>query len=402
MQIDAVRFKPLTEQEKIRHQYLPPRFSVAPMMDWTDNHYRTLARLMSKHAWLYTEMVVADTIIHQQDNLDKFLKFNEVQHPIVLQLGGSDPEKLLKASLLASVYEYDEINLNCGCPSEKVAGHGCFGASLMLESGLVAECMAAIAEGSPGTPVTVKCRIGVDDFDSYDLLHKFVTTVSSSSPTQHFVVHARKAILKGLSPAANRTIPPLKYEYVYALIRDFPNLKFTLNGGVVNTHQVNEALQEGVFGVMLGRAAYNYPWATLGNVDNSVYGDSTPRLTRRQILEKYVEYADAELHKYGPKKPSVRHLVKPLLGIFHAESGAGVWRRAVDNSLRNAETVGALLKETLCVLPDFVLDSPPPLEATHRWFTWSRSRESFRLLAPMSLPALHLLHHRLSFHQDHR
>ncbi|KAG0606781.1 hypothetical protein M758_9G167000 [Ceratodon purpureus] len=345
-------------------EYLPPRFSVAPMMDWTDNHYRTLARLISKHAWLYTEMVVADTINHQQDNLDKFLKFPEAQHPIVLQLGGSNPEKLLKASQLASSYEYDEINLNCGCPSDKVAGHGNFGASLMLEPELVGECMAAIAEGSPGTPVTVKCRIGVDNFDSYDLLHKFVSTVSSTSPTQHFIIHARKAILKGLSPAANRSIPPLKYEFVYALIRDFPNLKFTLNGGVVSTHQVNEALHRGAFGVMLGRAAYNYPWGTLGNVDSVVYGDTTPRLTRRQILEKYVEYADAELHKYGHKKPGVRHLVKPLLGLFHAESGAGVWRRAVDDSLRSAETVHALLKETLSVVPDFVLDSPPPIETS--------------------------------------
>lgn len=331
-------------------------------MDWTDNHYRTLARLISKHAWLYTEMVVAETIIHQQGNLDKFLKFPEAQHPIVLQLGGSNPEKLLKAAQLASTYEYDEINLNCGCPSDKVAGHGCFGASLMLEPQLVGECMTAIAEGSPETPVTVKCRIGVDSFDSYDLLHKFISTVSSTSPTQHFIIHARKAILKGLSPAANRTIPPLKYEFVYALIRDFPDLKFTLNGGVISTHQVNEALDKGVFGVMLGRAAYNTPWGTLGNVDSAIYGDTSPQLTRRQILENYVEYADAELHKYGQKKPSVRHLVKPLLGLFHAEAGAGVWRRAVDDSLRRSETVRGLLEETLTVIPDFVLDAPPPLE----------------------------------------
>ncbi|XP_024380441.1 uncharacterized protein [Physcomitrium patens] len=297
--------------------YLPPRFSVAPMMDWTNNHFRTIARLMSKHAWLYTEMVVDDTINYQQDNLDMILKFPESHHPIVLQLGGCNPEKLFRASQLASLYGYDEINLNCGCPSDNVTGRS-FGAALMLEPELVGQCVTAIAKGSPGTPVSVKCRIGVDDFDSYDFLHNFIRIVSSTSPTKHFIIHARKAVLKGLSPDENRRIPPLKYDYVFALMRDFPNLKFTLNGGVVGIHQVNEALNRGVFGVMLGRTAYNSPWSVLANVDRVVYGDMTPVLTRRQILEKYVVYGDAELHRYGYKKPGIRQI---------AQGGAPVWEK---------------------------------------------------------------------------
>ncbi|CAK9189356.1 unnamed protein product [Sphagnum troendelagicum] len=350
--------------ERRDSSYSPPWFSVAPMMDWTDNHYRTLARLISRRAWLYTEMIVADAINHQQENLDRMLEYPEFQHPIVLQLGGSSPEKLSKAAQLAKRYGYDEINLNCGCPSDKVAGHGCFGASLMLDPQLVGRALAAIAEGCPGIPVTVKCRIGVDHFDTYEFLYNFVATVASMSPTEHFIIHSRKAILKGLSPAANRNIPPLKYEFVYALINDFPHLKFTLNGGIDNIHQVCEGLKKGAHGVMLGRAAYNSPWAILGNVDNVVYGEARQGLTRRQVLEQYVEYADANLHKHGFKKPSIRHLVKPLLHLFHAEAGAGQWRRAVDESLRHSEDVRSLMKETLSILPDFVLDSPPPLEVS--------------------------------------
>eukprot|EP00252_Welwitschia_mirabilis_P006227 TRINITY_DN17031_c0_g1_i4.p1 TRINITY_DN17031_c0_g1~~TRINITY_DN17031_c0_g1_i4.p1 ORF type:complete len:259 (+),score=39.87 TRINITY_DN17031_c0_g1_i4:138-914(+) len=192
-----------------RSSFLPPLFSVAPMMEWTDNHYRTLARLISQHSWLYTEMIVAETIVHQQGNLDRFLGFPEMQHPIVLQIGGSNLSNLAKATELANHYGYDEINLNCGCPSERVSGHGCFGAQLMLNPKLVGEAMAVISSNCD-VPVSVKCRIGVDDHDSYEQLCAFVETVSSLSPTKHFIVHARKALLKGLSPAENRTIPPLK------------------------------------------------------------------------------------------------------------------------------------------------------------------------------------------------
>lgn len=340
-------------------QYLPPLFSVAPMMDWTDNHYRTLARLISHHAWLYTEMVVAETIVHQQHNLDKFLEIPEMQHPVVLQIGGSNLSNLAKAAELANAYGYDEINLNCGCPSERVAGHGCFGAQLMLNPKLVGEAMASISANSD-VPVSVKCRIGVDDHDTYDKLCSFIDTVASLSPTKHFIVHARKALLKGLSPAENRTVPPLKYEYVFSLIRDFPHLNFTINGGITTVHQVNSALQKGVYGVMMGRAAYNTPWATLGHVDTAVYGVPSPEISRRKILQQYQKYAESVIGKYGTNKPSIRNVVKPLLHLFHSEPGAGVWKRRMDAAFRHCTSVQSLLEETLEVIPDYVLDASPP------------------------------------------
>ncbi|MBA0796460.1 hypothetical protein Gohar_007228, partial [Gossypium harknessii] len=201
------------------------------MMEWTDNHYRTLARLISKHAWLYTEMLAAETIVYQQGNLDKFLGYSPEQHPVVLQIGGSKLENLAKATELANAYNYDEINFNCGCPSPKVAGHGCFGVRLMLDPKFVGEAMSVIAANT-NVPVSVKCRIGVDDHDSYNELCDFIYKVSSLSPTRHFIIHSRKALLNGISPADNRRIPPLKYEFYYALLRDFPDLTFTINGGI--------------------------------------------------------------------------------------------------------------------------------------------------------------------------
>eukprot|EP01018_Ginkgo_biloba_P032713 Gb_04721 [translate_table: standard] len=344
-------------------QHLPPWFSVAPMMDWTDNHYRTLARLISQHAWLYTEMIVAETIVHQQTNLDRFLEFPETQHPIVLQIGGSNLANLAKAAELANAYGYDEINLNCGCPSGKVAGHGCFGAQLMFNPKLVGEAMAAIAVNSD-VPVSVKCRIGVDDHDTYDQLCTFIDAVASLSPTRHFIIHARKALLKGLSPAENRTIPPLKYEYVFGLMRDFPHLHFTINGGITSMHQVNSALKKGAYGVMIGRAAYNIPWSTLGHVDAAIYGMPSRELSRRLIFQQYQKYADSVLGKYGSNKPSVRHLAKPLLHMFHSEPGAGLWKRRMDEALRHCTSIQSLLEETLEVIPNSVLDASPPVETS--------------------------------------
>nr|XP_016513269.1 PREDICTED: tRNA-dihydrouridine(20/20a) synthase-like isoform X4 [Nicotiana tabacum] len=243
-------------------RYPPPWFSVAPMMELTDNHYRTLARLISKHAWLYTEMLAAETIVYQAGNLDRFLAYGPEQHPIVLQIGGNNLENLAKATQLATPYGYDEINFNCGCPSPKVAGHGCFGVRLMLDPKFVAEAMSVIAANT-NVPVSVKCRIGVDDHDSYNELCDFIYKVSSQSPTRHFIIHSRKALLNGISPADNRKIPPLKYEYYYALLRDFPDLQFTINGGINSIEEVNEARTEGAHGVMLGRAAYSKFWDLL-------------------------------------------------------------------------------------------------------------------------------------------
>jgi len=206
------------------------------MMDWTDVHYRQMARLLSKKTWLWTEMVVDKTIIHTQQ-LDRHLWFPPEQHPVVLQLGGSDPDTLAAAVKMALPYGYDEINLNCGCPSDRVAGAGCFGASLMLEAGLVARCMDAMARAAGDTPVNVKCRLGVDDADSYEQLKAFIRVVSEGSPVTHFIMHARKCFLKGLNPHQNRTIPPIRYEWVYALKRDFPHLTFSLNGNIQGAYE---------------------------------------------------------------------------------------------------------------------------------------------------------------------
>ncbi|XP_010241244.1 PREDICTED: uncharacterized protein LOC104585905 isoform X2 [Nelumbo nucifera] len=343
-----------TKDVTISRRYLPPLFSVAPMMDWTDNHYRTLARLISKHAWLYTEMVVAETIVYQKENLDRFLAFPPEQHPIVLQIGGSNLDHLAKAAELASAYRYDEINFNCGCPSERVAGDGCFGVRLMLDPKFVAEAMSAIAANSD-VPVSVKCRIGLDDHDSYSELCNFIDIVASQSPTRHFIIHARKALLNGISPAENRKIPPLKYEFYFALLRDFPHLQFTINGGITCIDGVNAARRKGAHGVMVGRAAYNNPWSMLGHVDATVYGVPSSGITRRQ----FQVYGDSILGKYGPNKPSVREVVKPLLNIFHSEPGNGLWKRKADTAFRHCTTIKAFLEETLDAIPDSVLDKTP-------------------------------------------
>ncbi|GAB4818729.1 hypothetical protein N2152v2_005775 [Parachlorella kessleri] len=228
----------------------PQLLSVAPMMDWTDVHYRQLARLLSRHTWLYTEMVVDSTLIHNPDH-DRFLAFPPEQHPIVCQLGGSDPAKLAAAAKIVAQYNYDEINLNCGCPSDRVAGAGCFGAALMLQPQLVADCCKAVAEAVAGCtshsggppPITVKCRLGVDNNDTYEELCSFIKTVSEGSPVTHFIIHARKCHLKGLNPHQNRTVPPLRYEWVWALKRDFPYLEFSLNGGVLTLAEAAAALR---------------------------------------------------------------------------------------------------------------------------------------------------------------
>lgn len=358
--------------------HLPPQLmSVAPMMDWTDVHFRQLARLMSRNVWLYTEMVVDSTLIFNPDH-DRFLWFPPEQHPLVCQLGGSEPDKLAKASVAVAKYGYDEINLNCGCPSDRVAGAGCFGAALMLQPESVAECCRAVAEATKATPITVKCRLGVDDVDSYEALHRFVSIVSTQSPVKHFMIHARKCLLKGLSPHQNRTIPPLRYHWVWALKRDFPHLDISLNGGVVTLEEVaavlrfHERVDPGVgslTGVMVGRAAYNDPWRILGNADVAIWGEaSNPCANRRELLDRYAEYADSVVGKWGSRKdghchPSVRCLVKPLMGLFYCEPKGKQWRAAVDSALRDAKSVREVLDRTIHVLRPETLDAPPyPLD----------------------------------------
>jgi tRNA-dihydrouridine synthase A len=270
-------------------------------MDWTDLHYRQLARLISKHTWLWTEMVVDKTILHSP-NPEKHLWFPPEQRPLVLQLGGSDPDTLAAACRVVAQYDYDEVNLNCGCPSDRVAGAGCFGAALMKEAELVASCMAAMSQAlGPHTPTSVKCRLGVDEADSYAELYNFIKVVSELGGVQHFIIHCRKCLLKGLNPAQNRSVPPLRHEWVWALKRDFPHLVFTLNGGVLSAHDASTALQleahtlgPGVLhGVMIGRQAYNDPWGVLGDADRTIFGaEENAAVSRRQVIYKYCQYAD--------------------------------------------------------------------------------------------------------------
>ncbi|GFZ00431.1 FMN-linked oxidoreductases superfamily protein [Actinidia rufa] len=307
-------------------RYLPPWFSVAPMMEWTDNHYRTLARLISKHAWLYTEMLAAETIVFQKGNLDRFLAYTPEQHPIVLQIGGSNLENLAKATELANAYSYDEINFNCGCPSPRVAGHGCFGVRLMLdpkESLLLKQCQLLLPTQvfrlvlSAVLVLTITIHIMSSVILYIRFLRNHQLGISSYMRGRHCSMALAQLIIE--------KIPPLKYEYYYALLRDFPDLRFTINGGINGVNEVNAARGEGAHGVMVGRAAYHNPWNTLGHVDTAVYGVPPTNLTRRQVLEKYQAYGESELRKYG-LKPNVRDVIRPLFWSFPL----GAWKWLVE------------------------------------------------------------------------
>ncbi|KAM7262898.1 hypothetical protein ACFE04_000581 [Oxalis oulophora] len=368
------------------NRYPPPLFSVAPMMDWTDTHYRTLARLISKHAWLYTEMLAAETIVYQEENLDKFLEFTPEQHPVVLQIGGNNLKNIAKATQLAHSYGYDEINLKLKGKSNNNFTVICVKSDFLDTYGgiqlwmpepkssrtwmlwcspyakskgkFVAEAMSVIADNTD-VPVSVKCRIGLDDHDSYNELCDFIYKVYSQSPTRHFIIHSRKALLNGISPADNRRIPPLKYEYYYALLRDFPDLTFTINGGINCVAEVKAALREGAHGVMVGRAAYYNPWNILAHVDTEVYGSPCSGVTRRKVLEQYQVYADSILGKYGKDRPNVRDLSKHVLNFFHSEPGNGQFKRNADAAFRHCTTMKSFLEETLVAIPDWVLDKTP-------------------------------------------
>lgn len=241
-------------------------FSAAPMMEYTDTHQRKLMRMISRHSVLYTEMVTTNALVRNEEDPLRFLECDfDIEEPLVLQLGGSDPGQMKKASEIAAMWGYNDININCGCPSEKVADAGCFGAALMLNPALVAELACAVGEAT-GRPATIKCRIGVNDRDSYEELHGFVAHVSVAAKVQHFVIHARKAILGAkFSPDDNRKIPPLKYDVVYRLVKDFPHLQFTLNGGINTLQECRQVMKEqpALAGVMVGRAIVNTVTLTL-------------------------------------------------------------------------------------------------------------------------------------------
>ncbi len=294
----------------------PWRFSVAPMMDWTDRHCRAFHRTLTSRALLYTEMVTTGAVLH--GDRERLLGFDPVEHPVALQLGGSDPADLAAAARIGEDLGYDEINLNVGCPSDRVQS-GRFGACLMREPELVADCMAAIA-AAVRVPATVKCRIGVDDQEPEESLFELVDLCTKAGVTT-FIVHARKAWLEGLSPKENRDIPPLDYALVYRLKRERPALTIVINGGVGSLEET-EAHLEHVDGVMLGRAAYHDP-AILADVDRRLFGETGEDLGPLEAVERYLPYVQRQLARGVHLAAMTRH----MLGLFHGSPGARTWRR---------------------------------------------------------------------------
>lgn len=319
---------------------LPPRrVSVAPMLDWTDRHCRYFHRLLSQNTWLYTEMVTTGALLH--GDVPRFLKFSEAEHPVALQLGGSEPDDLARCAELVTEYGYDEINLNVGCPSERVQ-KGAFGACLMLEPDLVAQCVTAMRRASP-LPVTVKHRIGIDQQNDYSLLKHFVETVAAAGCTT-FIVHARNAVLKGLSPKENREIPPLRYEWVYQLKQEFPSLEILINGGISTLEQMDEHLQH-VDGVMIGREAYHNPW-WLAEVDQRFYGGAPQTKTRVEIVEQMKPYFIEQMGQGVP----LAHMTRHILGLYQGLYGARGFRRLLSDSPRLKKDGLAVIDEALAMV----------------------------------------------------
>ena len=291
------------------------RFSVAPMLDWTTRHCRYFHRQFSKHALLYTEMVTAPAIIHAKyDHLD----FDARENPVAIQLGGSDPSQLRHCAKLAEERGYHEINLNVGCPSDRVQ-NGMFGACLMAKADLVAECISEM-QNAVNIPVTVKTRIGIDKLDSYEFLCDFIEKVQNKG-CQEFIIHARKAWLSGLSPKENREIPPLDYERVYQLKRDFPHLTIAINGGIKTLEEIKQHLQY-VDGVMVGREAYQNP-SLLGMIDQALFDAGEPIVTARQAVLSMLPYIEQQLSQ----GVYLNHIVRHMLGAFQNGKGARQWRR---------------------------------------------------------------------------
>ena len=302
-------------------------FSVAPMLDWTDTHCRFFHRLLSKQALLYTEMVTTGALLHGDSR--RYLRFSAEESPLALQLGGSDPFALAECAKMAEAYGYAEVNLNVGCPSDRVQ-NGRFGACLMAEPVLVAGCISAM-QRAVNIPVTVKCRIGIDDQDSYDALVRFVWTVAEAGCAT-FIVHARKAWLKGLSPKQNREIPPLRYDVVRQLKQDCPQLEIILNGGLTTLDACAEVMLD-VDGVMVGREAYHNPYL-LARVDEQFYGVRQSLPTRTTIIEAYLPYVQTQINAGVRLNSMTRH----ILGLFHGQPGARGWRRYISD---HANKVGA-------------------------------------------------------------
>ena len=291
-------------------------------MDWTDKHCRYFYRLISKNVQLYTEMITTKAILRGDKN--RLLDFNNNENSLVLQLGGSNPKEMTECSLIAQDWGYDEININVGCPSDRVLS-GSFGACLMKEPDLVAQCVESMIQKCD-IPVTVKNRIGIDEMESYNQLSDFVDRISDKG-CQHFIVHARKAWLRGLSPKENRTIPPLNYPWVYKLKEDFPKLKLTINGGIENCKEIAKQLEK-VDGVMLGRSVYHNPFL-LDEIEREIFNNKKSTIDREQILKKYMSYISDQSQKGVPIRSMTRH----ILGLYHGESNAKLFRRLLSGKI---------------------------------------------------------------------
>ncbi len=326
---------------------LTRRLCVAPMMDWTDRHCRYFLRLITPHARLYTEMITTGALL--RGDVARHLDFDRAEHPLALQLGGSDPRALASCARLGERWGYDEINFNVGCPSERVQT-GSFGACLMAEPPLVADCVKAMRDAT-AMPVTVKHRIGLDACDDYGFVRDFVGTVADAGACA-FIVHARNAVLKGLSPKENREVPPLRYDVVHKLKRDFPAVDIVINGGIATSDDIARELEH-VDGVMLGRVAYHHPYS-LAQIDALCFGDGARLRSRAEVVEALVPYAQAHL----ARGVSLRAIVRHVLGLYHGGPGARTWRRMLsDPALLKAASPELLLAALREVEPEVVADA---------------------------------------------
>ena len=308
-------------------QLIDAKLSIAPMMDWTDRHCRYFHRLMSKNILLYSEMVTSAALI--RGNANHLLDFDESEHPVALQLGGSDPNELTKAAVLGEKIGYDEINLNVGCPSDRVQS-GAFGAILMKTPEVVAKCCKEMI-ASVDKEVTVKCRVGVDQQNPDVTLPKFLELILNAGVTR-VTIHARKAILSGLSPKQNRNIPPLNYELVYKMKELFPDLHISLNGGIQSVQQAKLHLENGIDGVMIGRAAYQKPGEVLMNVDKYIFNAENSDVTEKDVVKQMIPYIENQ-YKDGSK---VSQITRHMLGLFYGKPGAKGWRKMLSENAQNS------------------------------------------------------------------
>ena len=310
------------------------RLSIAPMMDRTDRHFRYFLRLITKHTLLYTEMITTGAILYGEQK--RFLNYSQSEHPLALQLGGSNLDELARCAKIAEEWDYDEINLNIGCPSDRVQSAR-FGACLMAEPELVADCVSAMKQQTQ-IPITVKTRIGIDERDSYEELSAFIEQVSNAG-CQTFIIHARKAWLKGLSPKENRETPPLQYETVYLLKKDYPQLEIVINGGFTSIEQISEQYNH-VDGVMIGRAAYQNPYL-LAEVDQLIFQDDYPVKSRHEILEEFMEYV---VHNLA-QGIYLSHMARHILGLYQGQAGARLFRRIISEKAYQPGAGLDILKE---------------------------------------------------------